>query len=395
MKSPVTPLDSPCPDPVVRFSSDVRSSTRRGLHKTRPAPAPIVRFSIVRASTRRPSNYLHPLLQLNCVGFPSTSPMAESEKDDVENPLQKDEGTKAAISMPSDEAILAMVFDTLEGAELFYNAYAKKIGFGIRKRDSRQSRSGRMLMQKWVCSKEGYRQKKWINYAARIRKPRRLTRGGCEAMFRVNLDRDTGKSVVKSLVSAHNHKLVPSKYVHLLRSHREIKEGDEVLIESLSTVGGIEAEIEDTDLFFFCAEERRPVETDTTGSPAAARRSVRRTSIQWRTKNWGIEIGHLIEIEDQNWNRRRGFWRSMRFMVPYRRYDLGFRGAGDDPAEVVYLSAPTVPISPVGCRVSSYKGEAVVAAADEGSRRIKHYWIGKPNFRINKIHRLLIGMGTR
>ncbi|CAI0381152.1 unnamed protein product [Linum tenue] len=85
----------------------------------------------------------------------------------------------------------------------------------------------------------------------------------------------------------------------------------------------------------------------------------------------------------------------MRFMVPYRRYDLGFRGAGDDPAEVVYLSAPTVPISPVGCRVSSYKGEAVVAAADKGSRRIKHYWIGKPNFRINKIHRLLIGMGTR
>ncbi|CAI0543979.1 unnamed protein product [Linum tenue] len=139
--------------------------------------------------------------------------------------------------MPSDEAILGMVFDTLEGAELFYNAYAKQIGFSIRKRDSRQSRSGQMLMQKWVCSKEGYRQKKWINYAARIRKPRRLTRGGCEAMIRVNLDRDTEKWVVKSLVSAHNHKLVPSKYVHLLRSHREIKEGDEALIESLSTVG--------------------------------------------------------------------------------------------------------------------------------------------------------------
>ncbi|CAI0540760.1 unnamed protein product [Linum tenue] len=120
------------------------------------------------------------------------------------------------ITQTFDQAILALVFETLEDAEFFYNAYAKRVGFSIRKRDCQKSRDGEMLMQRWVCAKEGHRHQVWLDKSDRKRKPRRITRGGCEAEFRVNLDHDTWKWVVKKLISTHNHNLVSSKQVHLL-----------------------------------------------------------------------------------------------------------------------------------------------------------------------------------
>ncbi|CAL1407495.1 unnamed protein product [Linum trigynum] len=165
--------------------------------------------------------------------------MSEYEKVENDDMPSQEKHTDEDVNIPQtfDQAILALVFETLEDAEFFYNAYAKRVGFSIRKRDCRKSRDGKMLMQRWVCAKEGHRHQVWLDKYDRKRKPRRITRGGCEAEFRVNLDHDTGKWVVKKLISTHNHNLVSSKRVHLLRSHREIKESDKSFIEALHSIG--------------------------------------------------------------------------------------------------------------------------------------------------------------
>ncbi|CAN1294378.1 hypothetical protein LINPERPRIM_LOCUS22437, partial [Linum perenne] len=50
----------------------------------------------------------------------------------------------------SDEAIMDMEFASWEAAEVFYNAYAKQVGFSIRRRDVRKSRGGELRMVKWM-----------------------------------------------------------------------------------------------------------------------------------------------------------------------------------------------------------------------------------------------------
>ncbi|CAN1143526.1 Protein FAR1-RELATED SEQUENCE 5 [Linum perenne] len=125
----------------------------------------------------------------------------------------------------------------LADTEVFYNAYAKQVGFSIRKRDVRKSRGGEVLMVKWVCGKEGHRDPKWYALHGRKRKPRPESREGCLAMIRVNFDPCTRKWIVKDFYSSHKHDLVPSKHIQFLHSHRDVKEGDKIFFESLHSVG--------------------------------------------------------------------------------------------------------------------------------------------------------------
>ncbi|CAN1824194.1 Protein FAR1-RELATED SEQUENCE 5 [Linum perenne] len=136
-----------------------------------------------------------------------------------------------------DKAIMEMEFASWEAAEVFYNAYAKQVGFSIWRRDVQKSRGGEIRMVKWVCGKEGFRDPKWLGMLERIRKPRAQTREGCRAMLKVNLDRTTGKWIVKDLNSSHTHSLVLPKHTQFLPSQREITEGDKRFIESMHCVG--------------------------------------------------------------------------------------------------------------------------------------------------------------
>ncbi|CAN1140465.1 Protein FAR1-RELATED SEQUENCE 5 [Linum perenne] len=107
---------------------------------------------------------------------------------------------------------MGMEFASWEAAEVFYNAYAKQVGFSIRRRDVRKSRGAELRMIKWVCAKERFRDNKWLNLSGRIRKPHLQTREGCQAMIRVNFNRTTRKWIVKDLESSHTHDLVLPKH---------------------------------------------------------------------------------------------------------------------------------------------------------------------------------------
>ncbi|CAA0818605.1 Armadillo repeat-containing kinesin-like protein 3 [Striga hermonthica] len=136
------------------------------------------------------------------------------------------------------------MFESEEEAGDFYNFYAKCTGFSIRKEDVRRNKSSGMIdMRKWVCSKEGFRDKKWLEKEDKTREPRPMTRVGCPALFRVKYNKRLKKFVVTEFVKKHNHELMTEEGVSFLFSHRSVKESDLVEAISMHEVGWRTSEI--------------------------------------------------------------------------------------------------------------------------------------------------------
>ncbi|CAN1188317.1 hypothetical protein LINPERHAP2_LOCUS39251 [Linum perenne] len=97
--------------------------------------------------------------ELHCIGVDDNVTSRTKNTGDVD---------KEKCDMLSDEAIMDMELASWEAAAVFYNAYAKQVGFGIRRRDVRKSRGGEMRRVMWVCAKEGFRDSKWLNLSGCI-----------------------------------------------------------------------------------------------------------------------------------------------------------------------------------------------------------------------------------
>ncbi|KAM5562915.1 protein FAR1-RELATED SEQUENCE 5-like [Rosa sericea] len=110
------------------------------------------------------------------------------------------------------EPYIGMEFKSRDSAREFYIAYGRHTGFTVRIHHNRRSRMNNMVIgQDFVCSKEGFRDKKYVYRDNRVLPPPPVTREGCAAMLRVAL-RDGEKWVVTKFVKEHNHTLMsPSK----------------------------------------------------------------------------------------------------------------------------------------------------------------------------------------
>ncbi|CAL0332463.1 unnamed protein product [Lupinus luteus] len=110
------------------------------------------------------------------------------------------------------EPLIDMEFNSREEGREFYIAYGRRIGFTVRIHHNRRSRvNNQVIGQDFVCSKEGFRAKKYVHRKDRVLPPPPATREGCQAMIRLAL-RDGGKWVVTKFVKEHSHKLMsPSK----------------------------------------------------------------------------------------------------------------------------------------------------------------------------------------
>ncbi|KAH9769880.1 protein FAR1-RELATED SEQUENCE [Citrus sinensis] len=121
--------------------------------------------------------------------------------------------------------------------ESFFIEYARVMGFGVRRHNKRWNTKGMLIGRIWVCSRQGFRQKKFLEKEDRKRKARPITRTGCGVEFRVAIKDDTSRWVCTHFNGNHNHNLTPPHHVHYIRSHRRLSEADIAAASSLNAVG--------------------------------------------------------------------------------------------------------------------------------------------------------------
>ncbi|XP_021284090.1 protein FAR1-RELATED SEQUENCE 5-like [Herrania umbratica] len=159
---------------------------------------------------------------------------------DLEHPLPFDHYDPAlaqplsTLGDPNLEPYEGMEFDSEQAARIFYNSYARRIGFSTRVSVYQRSRrDGSIICRQIVCSREGFRRDAGQNSSKR---QRTITRVGCKAQITVK-KQTSGKWAVSKLVKEHNHELVPPDKVHCLRSHRHVSGPARSLIDTLQAAG--------------------------------------------------------------------------------------------------------------------------------------------------------------
>lgn len=138
---------------------------------------------------------------------------------------------------------LGMEFVSDSAAREFYNAYALRLGFGIRVARSRtEKRKGVevVVMKRFVCLKEGHHKKKVTDYTTKKKRKRLSIRDGCPAMMEV-VRRAPEKWVVTKLVLDHTHVVVSPERIREIQFSRltgKEREHDNYLREMRQKVFG-------------------------------------------------------------------------------------------------------------------------------------------------------------
>ncbi|CAN0923163.1 Ras-related protein RABA5d [Linum grandiflorum] len=134
-----------------------------------------------------------------------------SDVEEGADVMEASPGQDMVVAVHEDESIVepceGMEFDSEDAAKMFYDEYARKLGFVMRVMSCRRSeRDGRILARRLGCNKEGH----CVSIRGKcgtVRKPRPSTREGCKAMIHVKVDK-SGKWVITKFVKDHNHPLV-------------------------------------------------------------------------------------------------------------------------------------------------------------------------------------------
>ncbi|XVF08841.1 hypothetical protein REPUB_Repub07fG0038400 [Reevesia pubescens] len=119
------------------------------------------------------------------------------------------------------KSFIGMEFQSLEEALDLYTKYAKREGFGIRKSRITKYRTTQLIIgQEFVCSKQGYRAKKYLEREDRTQAPPDKTLVGCKAMIYVSKKADD-KWLISRFVWDHTHELATPKSAKFLHVHRK------------------------------------------------------------------------------------------------------------------------------------------------------------------------------
>ncbi|KAM6573262.1 hypothetical protein CsatA_017342 [Cannabis sativa] len=115
---------------------------------------------------------------------------------------------------------LGMGFNSEDQAYEFYNTYAGRVGFSVRKDYVNRSKiDGAVASRRFTCFREGFRQrdKRDMN----VKRPRKETRIGCSAQLVISRQSD-GKYRITHFEEKHNHELVAPCRIHMLRSQKRL-----------------------------------------------------------------------------------------------------------------------------------------------------------------------------
>lgn len=107
------------------------------------------------------------------------------------------------------EPYKGMEFESEHSARMFYNSYAKRLGFSTRLSSYYRSREdGSVICRQIVCHRQGFRRPP----KSEVHIHRTITRVGCKAEIYFRRQ-PSGKWVVMKFIKDHNHELVPSDKV--------------------------------------------------------------------------------------------------------------------------------------------------------------------------------------
>ncbi|RYR48672.1 hypothetical protein Ahy_A07g034730 [Arachis hypogaea] len=149
----------------------------------------------------------------------------ESKDDGRKDGFESDEG-----GGPDD--VLRMEFNTPDEAKSFYNKYSRLKGFATRQGRKLTNSAGDIVRYTFVCTRQGYREKKWLEMANQKREHKIVTRCGCLAEMRIKKRWEWQMVHV-----SHNHELTSGKFIDYLRSHRRISDVEIVQMTSMREVG--------------------------------------------------------------------------------------------------------------------------------------------------------------
>ncbi|KAF5477044.1 hypothetical protein F2P56_003723 [Juglans regia] len=108
-----------------------------------------------------------------------------------------------------EEPKVGMTFSNEEEVWSYYMKYAKHKGFGVRRRNSRQSDDGKVRWFTLVCVRQGTTK----SQASNVLKPRQTDRVGCKARVNAILNEDDGYTL-SSVILDHIHICSPRKARH-------------------------------------------------------------------------------------------------------------------------------------------------------------------------------------
>ncbi|OAY74418.1 Protein FAR1-RELATED SEQUENCE 5 [Ananas comosus] len=165
---------------------------------------------------------------------------ADLDNHDEPNSLMHD---RDAMEVVSDDPYIGKEFNSAEAVQTFYNSYAFRLGFSIRKASQYKARKqdGMMTSMLLTCSKEGqsnvrdYDRRSSTTTQGQVTPTKEFAhkRSGCKALMRVKMIKG-GKWVVTRFTEEHNHDLIasPTK-TRFLRSHRSISNEQKQVIQLL------------------------------------------------------------------------------------------------------------------------------------------------------------------
>lgn len=131
------------------------------------------------------------------------------------------------------EPNVGVTFNSEEQAFKFYNSYAKRKGFSVRKGHLSRRKDGSVRDRHYLCSNEGARKEHRTHVT---KKPRALERTNCLARIEFKVSRDN-IWVINKFLDDHNHPLASPNKIHMLRSHRKKLPIQRAFITDMDYVG--------------------------------------------------------------------------------------------------------------------------------------------------------------
>ncbi|XP_042962573.1 protein FAR1-RELATED SEQUENCE 5-like [Carya illinoinensis] len=129
--------------------------------------------------------------------------LSDNEYDEVvldDSPINDEGGEAPEVDDGVEEPKVGMTFSSEEEVRSYYMKYAKQKGFGVRRRNSRQSEDGKVRWFTLVCAWQGITKSR----ASNVLRPRQTERVGCKARVNSVLNEDDGYTL-SSVILDHTH----------------------------------------------------------------------------------------------------------------------------------------------------------------------------------------------